>query len=39
MKGMATVTTTTTIKPVVVTEVRDAEVMRASLGRGQPEYR
>ena len=30
MKGMATVTTTTTIKPVVVTEVREAEVMRAS---------
>ena len=30
MKGTATVTTTTTIKPVVVTEVREAEVLRAS---------
>jgi hypothetical protein len=30
MKGTATVTTTTTIKPVVVTEVRDGEVLRAS---------
>ncbi len=30
MKGTAAVTTTTTIKPVVVTEVREAEVLRAS---------
>ena len=30
MKGTATVTTTTTIKPVVVTEVREGEVLRAS---------
>ena len=30
MKGTATVTTTTTVKPVVVTEVREAEVLRAS---------
>jgi LPXTG-motif cell wall-anchored protein len=30
MKGSATVTTTTTIKPVVITEVRDVEVLRAS---------
>ena len=30
MKGTATVTTTTTIKPVVVTEVRKAEVLSAS---------
>jgi hypothetical protein len=30
MKGTATVTTTTTIKPVVVTEVREAEVLRVS---------
>ncbi len=30
MKGTATVTTTTTIKPVTVTEVREAEVLRAS---------
>ena len=30
MKGTATVTTTTTIRPVVVTEVREAEVLRAS---------
>jgi hypothetical protein len=30
MKGTATVTTTTTIKPVVVTELREGEVLRAS---------
>src|SRR6478609_91268 len=30
MKGTATVTTTTTVKPVVVTDVREAEVLRAS---------
>jgi len=30
MKGTAKVTTTTTIRPVVVTQVRDAEVLRAS---------
>ncbi len=30
MKGTATVTTTTTVKPVVVTEVREGEVLRAS---------
>jgi len=30
MKGTATITTTTTVKPVVVTEVREAEVLRAS---------
>jgi len=30
MKGTATVTTTTTIRPVVITEVREAEVLRAS---------
>ena len=30
MKGTATVTTTTTIKPVVVTEMREGEVLRAS---------
>jgi len=30
MKGTATVTTTTTVKPVFVTEVREAEVLRAS---------
>ena len=30
MKGTATVTTTTTVNPVVVTEVREAEVLRAS---------
>ena len=30
MKGTATVTTTTTIKPVVVSEVREVEVLRAS---------
>ena len=30
MKGTATVTTTTTITPVVVTEVREGEVLRAS---------
>ena len=30
MKGTATVTTTTTVKPVVVTQVREAEVLRAS---------
>jgi len=30
MKGTATVTTTTTIKPVVITEVREGEVLRAS---------
>ena len=30
MKGTATVTTTTTVKPVVVTEVREADVLRAS---------
>ena len=30
MKGTAIVTTTTTIKPVVVTEVREGEVLRAS---------
>ena len=30
MKGTATITTTTTIKPVVVSEVREAEVLRAS---------
>ena len=30
MKGTATITTTTTIKPVVVSEVREAEVLRTS---------
>src|SRR5579862_6540126 len=30
MKGTASVTTTTTIRPVVVTQVRDGEVLRAS---------
>jgi len=30
MKGTATVTTTTTVRPVFVTEVREAQVMRAS---------
>ena len=30
MKGTATVTTTTTVKPVVVTEVREGQVLRAS---------
>ncbi len=30
MKGTAAVTTTTTIKPVVVTEVREADVLRVS---------
>jgi len=30
MKGTATVTTTTTVKPVVVTEIREGEVLRAS---------
>ena len=30
MKGSATVTTTTTVRPVVITEVREAEVLRAS---------
>ncbi len=30
MKGTATVTTTTTVKPVFVTEVREAEVLRAT---------
>ena len=30
MKGTAAVTTTTTVKPVFVTEVREAEVLRAS---------
>ena len=30
MKGTATVTTTTTVTPVFVTEVREAEVLRAS---------
>jgi hypothetical protein len=30
MKGTAAVTTTTTVKPVVVTEVREAEVLRVS---------
>ena len=30
MKGTATVTTTTTVTPVVITEVREAEVLRAS---------
>ncbi len=30
MKGTATITTTTTIKPVVVTEVREGEVLRVS---------
>jgi hypothetical protein len=30
MKGTATITTTTTVKPVVVTEVREGEVLRAS---------
>lgn len=30
MKGTATITTTTTIKPVVITEVREGEVLRAS---------
>jgi hypothetical protein len=30
MKGTATITTTTTVKPVFVTEVREAEVLRAS---------
>lgn len=30
MKGSATVTTTTTIKPVTITELREAEVLRAS---------
>ena len=30
MKGSATITTTTTVKPVVITEVREGEVLRAS---------
>ncbi len=30
MKGTAIITTTTTVKPVVVTQVREAEVLRAS---------
>ena len=30
MKGTATVTTTTTVKPVVVTDVKEGEVLRAS---------
>jgi len=30
MKGTATITTTTTVKPVVVTEVREGQVLRAS---------
>ena len=30
MKGTATITTTTTVTPVVITEVREAEVLRAS---------
>ena len=30
MKGTATITTTTTVKPVVVTQLREAEVLRAS---------
>ena len=30
MKGTATVTTTTTVKPVTITEVKEAEVLRAS---------
>src|SRR4249920_3884624 len=30
MKGTATVTTTTTVKPVFVTELREGEVLRAS---------
>jgi hypothetical protein len=30
MKGTATVTTTTTVKPVVITEVKEGEVLRAS---------
>jgi hypothetical protein len=30
MKGTATITTTTTVRPVVVTEVREGEVLRAS---------
>jgi hypothetical protein len=30
MKGTATITTTTTVKPVVVTEVREGDVLRAS---------
>jgi hypothetical protein len=30
MKGSATVTTTTTVKPVVITEVKEGEVLRAS---------
>src|SRR5262245_148160 len=30
MKGTATITTTTTVKPVTVTEVRNGEVLRAS---------
>jgi hypothetical protein len=30
MKGTATITTTTTVKPVVITEVREGEVLRAS---------
>ena len=30
MKGTATVTTTTTIRPVIITEVREGEVLRAS---------
>jgi LPXTG-motif cell wall-anchored protein len=30
MKGQATVTTTTTVKPVVITEVKEGEVLRAS---------
>jgi hypothetical protein len=30
MKGTATITTTTTVKPVVVTEVREGEVLRAA---------
>ena len=32
MKGTATITTTTTVKPVVVTEVRRGEVVRATPG-------
>ena len=34
MKGKATITTTTTVKPVYVTEVKNGEVMK-SLGGGQ----
>ncbi len=30
MKGTATITTTTTVRPVVVTQLREAEVLRAS---------